>query len=158
MRLRSRGGSRRWSHAPNQRAPGLHHLKIVGRGVRLQPDYDELHRAVDPKGSPGQLAMIQASRAIEFGDDGGKWSADAPLVGAATRLLELAAPPAPPARDPAGDRLDDQKLVSAPSAIQQLRQERFARGLGQLVQRERGKRRGWGGRKTGRSKRRRDIR
>ena len=41
----------------------------------------------------------------------------------------------------AGKKLDDQKLVPAASAIEQLREQRFAGGIGQFVERERGKHR-----------------
>ena len=56
--------------------------------------------------------MIQPRRAIEFGDNRRQLDANPPLVSPATGALERVAPAVPPARDAAGERLDDQHAIA----------------------------------------------
>ena len=72
----------------------------------------------------GELAMIQPRRAIELGDDRGQLDPNPPLVSPATHLLDRGAPPVPPARDAAGDRLDHQHAIAGGCAIEQALHER----------------------------------
>ena len=87
--------------------------------------------------------MVEFHRAIEFRHDRGQLDPEAPLVGAASHLLDRRAPPVPPPRDKAGDRLDDEETITGGGAIEEALHERVAGRIGQLVQRKGGEHRQW---------------
>src|SRR5207244_650018 len=82
------------------------------------------------------LAVIEAGRAIQFGDDRRKLGAHAPLVRAAAGRLERVAPSIPPSSYKAGHRFDDEHAIAPARPLDQRRQQRVARGVGELVERE----------------------
>ena len=81
--------------------------------------------------------MVHAGGAIELGDDRRQLGAHAPFVGAAAGVLEHVAPPVPPPRHEARNRLDDEHTVAAFGALEQSDQQRVARFIRQLVHGER---------------------
>src|SRR6476660_2218876 len=71
----------------------------------------------------GQLTRVEAGCGGNLGQQAGQLGREAPLVGAAARLSTGVRPFSPPARDPAGDRLDNEHCRALPRATDDLRQQ-----------------------------------
>ena len=81
--------------------------------------------------------MIETGRTIELRHDRRQLDANAPFIAAAAGLRKNAAPLVPPRGGRSCERLDDQHRIAARRALDQALQERLARSVVQLIQRER---------------------
>ena len=81
--------------------------------------------------------MIETGRAIELRDDYWQLDANPPFVAASAGLRKDVAPFAPPPGHESCERLDDQHVVASRRALDQTLQQRLARSVVQLIERER---------------------
>src|SRR5262245_48926682 len=88
--------------------------------------------------------MIEAGGPIELRDQRWEIGSETPLVRSASRGHDGLLPPVPPGRDESRDRLDDEELIrvarssaAITTAIEGLCEQRVARRIRELVQRER---------------------
>src|SRR5262245_17485661 len=82
--------------------------------------------------------MVQSGGAIEPCDDVGKRDDEPPLVAAPAGLFEPVGAVLPTGRDESRERFDDENGRTSPAPLQEAFDDRLARGLVQLVERERG--------------------
>ena len=82
--------------------------------------------------------MIEPGGSIELGHSLWEFRGKAPFVGSSASSLKFRGPPIPPSRYATGQRFDNEDAIATREcSIKQALQQRVARGVGQLVQRER---------------------
>ena len=103
------------------------------RNAEMQKCTDAPH-TLEREAATCELAVVEASSAVELLDNRRQRHANAPLVSASAGCLERALPRLPPRRDEARERLDNDRVAAGIPVLEEARQQRVAvRRIGKLV-------------------------